>query len=217
MSALIPIHQMQLRGYRQGSFNLSKRNPFKRNLPKHLILCGSLATALCGCFFGGDDDTASGSFSAQQLNEPSRLENQQTNVSITVPGDWISAGSELRGSADIYASYPAEGLYVSVLSESDTTLNEFPLEDNSDKYRWLIEKEMERYEDTTKTEVTQLDGLPAVQYELRGRVDGTPVVYLHTTVEGESSYYQVVGWTTADRYTENKEKLQAIIRSFDGT
>lgn len=197
---------MQLTGYRQGIFA-----PFKG-----LVLLSVLAVGLGGCFGSRDEATDVTDSIAQPLNSPSRLENKQTNVTITVPTDWISAGSDLRGSADIYASYPLKDLYTSVLSESDATLEQFSLENNADKYRWLIEEELDAYEGSTKTDVTQVDGMPAVQYEMRGRVDGTAVVYLHTTVKGEDSYYQVVGWTTADRYAENKETLQTIIRSFDG-
>ena len=154
---------------------------------------------------------------AQPLDGPNELVNSETNVRITVPTDWIKAGRDLRGTADIYASYPLRDLYASVLSETDSTLNQFSIEDNSKQYRWLIEQEMSAYDGATRTDVTQIDGKSAVQYEIRGRVDGTEVVYLHTTVKGEGSYYQVVGWTTADRYAENKEALQAVIRSFRAT
>ena len=211
MPVHIPIHAMHSKGqskrYSQGA----------STLVKSLFFGGIFAVGLGGCFSGGEDNTDITDSIAQPLNSPSQLENKQTNVKITVPTDWISAGSDLRGSADIYARYPLRELYASVLSESDTTLEQFSLEDNADKYRWLIEEEMETYEGSTKTEVTQIDGLPAIQYEIRGRVDGLPVVYLHTTVKGTDSYYQVVGWTTADRYGENKDTLQTIISSFDGT
>lgn len=206
-SVHIPIHAMQSKGYGQGAFL-----PFKG-----FILLGLLSAGLGGCFSGGDDTADVADSIAQPLNTPSRLENQQTNVKITVPTDWISAGSDLRGSADIYASYPLNALYASVLSESDVTLEQFSIEDNADKYRWLIEEELDTYEGSTKTDVNRIDGFPAIQYEIRGRVNDTAVVYLHTTVKGSDSYYQVVGWTTADRYAENKETLQTVILSFDGT
>lgn len=204
---------MHLKKYRQG-FSASFKGWGERSW-KGLILVGALSAGLSGCFSGGE--TEPNEPLAQPLNSPSRLENQQTNVEITVPAEWISAGSDLRGSADIYASYPARDLYASVLSESDTTLEQFSLEDNADKYRWLIEEELDAYNGSTKTTLNQVDGLPAVQYEIRGQVDGTDVVYLHTTVRGEDSYYQVVGWTTADRYAENKDTLQTVIQSFEGT
>ena len=183
-------------------------------------LLGVLILGLGSCFSRSDDSApaTTGDTLAQRVDEPSLLTNQQTNVKITVPANWVSAGDDLRGSADIYASYPAEELYASVLSEGGTVLDQFSLEDNADQYRWLIEEEMgSAYEGATRTNVKQIDGSPAIQYEIRGQVDGAPVVYLHTTVKGDNRYYQVVGWTSADRYAANKEALQSIIRSFQGT
>lgn len=184
-----------------------------------LLLTGLLFIfGLGSCFSGSDESADVVDTVERRVDEPSRLTNQQTDVNITVPAEWISAGDDLRGSADIYASYPLQELYASVLSESGAVLDQFSLEDNADQYRWLIEEEMgSAYEGATRTDVKQIDGNPAVQYEIRGRVEGTPVVYLHTTVKGDNRYYQVVGWTTADRYEQNKETLQTIIRSFRGT
>lgn len=176
----------------------------------------SLSAGLTGCFFGGADESEAVDSIAQPLSEPSRLENRETNVQITVPANWTKADSTLRSSADIYASYDLEELYVSVLSESDEVLSQFSLEDNAEQYRSLIEKELSSYEGATPTEVTQVDGDPAIQQEIRGQVGGVSVVYLHTTIQGENRYYQVVGWTTAERYAENKETLQEIISSFEG-
>ncbi|MEL7070202.1 MAG: hypothetical protein AAGN15_16315 [Cyanobacteria bacterium J06581_3] len=179
---------------------------------------GALIFGLGSCFSRADDPVETIDTVDRRVDEPSLLTNQQTDVQITVPANWVSAGDALRGSADIYASYPAEELYASVLSEGDAVLDQFSLEDNAEQYRWLIEEEMgSAYEGATQTDVRQIDGSPAVQYEIRGRVDGMSIVYLHTTVKGDSRYYQVVGWASADRYAENKETLQTIIRSFQGT
>ncbi|MEL6856119.1 MAG: hypothetical protein AAFO83_13555 [Cyanobacteria bacterium J06607_13] len=153
---------------------------------------------------------------SQFINGPADLENKQTNVKITVPEAWVSAGDNLRRSADIYASHPSREMYASVLSESKTVLSQFDLEDNAEQYRWLIEKELQDYEGSTRTGLERINGDPVVQYEIRGRVDGVPVVYLHTTVQGDDNYYQVVGWTTQERYSENKATLENIIESFQG-
>ncbi len=180
-----------------------------------VVLLGLMITGLGGCFLRPSQDTSTVDAIDQPLDGPSRLENQQTNVAITVPAEWTKAGNSLRSSADIYASYPLQSMYASVLSESSGVLDQFSLEDNADKYRWLIAEELSTYEGATRTEVNRVNGAPAVQYEIRGRVDGVPVVYLHTTIEGTERYYQVVGWTTAERYEENRAGLQEIISSFE--
>jgi len=181
-----------------------------------LLLLGLLTLGLGGCFSrGAQNETAA--TSSQVVSGPSNLENKQTNVRITVPAEWVSAGDGLRGSADIYASYPPGDMFASVLSESKEVIEQFDLEDNAEQYRWLIENELSEYETSTRTTLDEVNGDPAVQYEIKGRVDGVPVVYLHTTVQGTDSYYQVVGWTTEERYAENKDELQEVIQSFRGT
>ncbi|MEL6552910.1 MAG: hypothetical protein AAFQ63_05520 [Cyanobacteria bacterium J06621_11] len=200
-------------------YNSFSRRGSKALLPKVLLIgltVTGLSLGLTGCFFGGGNETETVDTAAEPLSVESRLENKQTEVKITVPANWTKADSTLRNSADIYASHAVEELYTSVLSESADVLNQFSLEDNADKYRFLIEEELGSYEGATKTDVTTIQGKPAIQYEIRGQVEGVPVVYLHTTIEGEGRYYQVVGWTTAERYAENKDTLQEIISSFEG-
>jgi hypothetical protein len=134
-----------------------------------------------------------------------------------VPEGWTTIKDGRRDSKDVYASYPAQDLFAAVLSEDVAVLNQFNLDDNAKQYRWLIQQEMDKFEGETRTGLTTLNGNNAVQYEMRGVVNGVQVVYLHTTVKGTNDYYQVVGWTTADSYRQNKETLQAVINSFRGT
>ncbi|PZO14340.1 MAG: hypothetical protein DCF25_15065 [Leptolyngbya foveolarum] len=148
---------------------------------------------------------------------PAVLRNTGTDVSITVPSGWMKIGEDLRRSHDIYATQPSKLLYATVLSEDNADLKRFGLADNSLQYRKLIRDGLDNFEDETKTDVTRIDGHKALQYEIRGTVDDQAVVYLHTTVEGADGYYQVVGWTTADRYRENKDVLEDVVESFEGT
>jgi hypothetical protein len=153
----------------------------------------------------------------QSVDGPSDLRNVETNVKITVPEGWIAVGDSRRRTDDIYATYPEEQLYAAVLSESKTVLAQFDLENNAEQYRLLIRNQLDEFDGETRTGLTRVDGDPAVQYEIRGEVDGVSVVYLHTTIEGENNYYQVVGWTTASSYADNKAPLTAIVNSFRGT
>ncbi|MEL6814823.1 MAG: hypothetical protein AAFP03_08410 [Cyanobacteria bacterium J06598_3] len=181
-----------------------------------VVLIAGLATELSSCRSGGGNSTAE-STADENIDVASDIENTQTKVKITVPGGWVAVKDGQRRSTDIYAVSPSDKLYAAVLSESQSVLSQFDLENNAEQYRWLIQKELDSFEKETRTGTTSIGGVPALQYEIRGLVDGTPVVYLHTTVKGIDNYYQVVGWTTAESYTKNKETLQDIIKSFRGT
>lgn len=174
-----------------------------------------LTVGLTGCF--GDRNTSDRNGDESINSGPAVLRNTTTDVSIVVPEGWIKMGEDMRRSHDIYAAQPEQQLYASVLSEDETGIRQFGLEDNSAQYRNLIKDELDDFEGETKTSVTRIDGRPALQYEIRGTVDDQPVVYLHTTVEGTNDYYQVVGWTSADRYRENKNVLEKVVASFEGT
>ena len=175
-----------------------------------------LAVCLAGC--GGDRDSDAANNGDVFINDgPAVLRNTQTNVSIQVPEGWMKMGEDFRRSKDIYAAQPDVQLYASVLSEDEAGLKRFGIADNSKQYRQLIRDELDSFEKETKTNVVRVDGLNALQYEIRGTVDGQSVVYLHTTVEGTDGYYQVVGWTTADRYRDNKSVLEDVVESFEGT
>lgn len=171
-----------------------------------------LAIGLSGCRTRGSVDVDS--TPDQTFDRSTVLENQDTGAKITVPPRW-QVDNQLRGDADIYATYPAQELYASVVSEGRADLSQFGLEDNAEQYRWLIERQLGDYETSIRTGIEQVNGDPAVQYEIRGQVDGVPVVYLHTTIQGEDNYYQVVGWTSRDRYADNREVLQGVIESFE--
>ena len=174
-----------------------------------------VAVSLTGCW--GDRDSNIADSGDEFVTGPAVLRNTDTEVSITVPDGWVKMGEDMRRSHDIYAAKPNSQLYASVLSESEAGISRFGLEDNSEQYRKLIRDELDSFEGETKTSVTTIDGRPALQYEIRGTVDNQSVVYLHTTVEGTNDYYQVVGWTTADRYRENKNVLEGVVASFEGT
>lgn len=180
------------------------------------LLSVLLAANLTGCRTNQDSEVVSNGDKFIS-DGPAVLRNTSTNVSIIVPSGWMKVGEDLRRSHDIYAMQPSKLLYTTVLSEDDANLKRFGLADNSLQYRKLIRDQLENFESETKTEVTRIDGRKALQYEIRGTVDDQPVVYLHTTVEGADGYYQVVGWTTADRYRENKDVLESVVESFEGT
>ncbi len=194
-----------------------RSNRLASHLVKGLMLSLLLTTGLSGCLSRGDRDSSQSVESDQAAVGPSDLENTETNVQITVPDGWRVVRDELRRTDDIYAAYPPEQLYAAVLSESAAVLNQFDLENNAVQYRRLIRSELDDFEGETRLGTPSIDGKPAVQYEIRGRVDGVPVVYLHTTIKGADSYYQVVGWTTEDGYQDNKDTLKAIVSSFRKT
>jgi hypothetical protein len=60
----------------------------------------------------------------------------------------------------------------------------------------------------------KIDGRDALQYELRGVIKQTHLVYLHTSLMSQAHYYQVIGWTSPELFPRQKAVLSDITSSF---
>lgn len=150
-------------------------------------------------------------------NGQTRLTNENTDVELTLPDGWLDV-QDLRPDADLYVADADRTMYVMVLSDPKRSeVGAFSLADNSNQYLSFLNRGLTQEQPEVATTMTALNGLDALQYEVRGRVDNLPIVYLHTTVEGTTDYYQVVAWTTAEQYGTAKGELQTVIQSFRGT
>ncbi|MBD0269263.1 MAG: hypothetical protein ICV77_13355 [Cyanobacteria bacterium Co-bin8] len=193
-----------------------------RNLLQKFALPALLLLSLTGCFnLAGDiDQPASENNDAQpRVRNTLRgrsLENSQEQIRVRLPRGWeIAPANALHDNADLYAYNEDQEMYFLVIGEEVNAVSYNSLQDNSQEYRRLLASQ---FDDTAQEEVTQLNsvaGNPASQYLVRGRVQGTPVAYLHTTVQADNRYYQVVAWTSEERYNENRDELQSIISSFE--
>ena len=59
-----------------------------------------------------------------------------------------------------------------------------------------------------------INGRSAVQYEVIGTLDDRKFVYLHTTIDGEKYFHQLLAFTTPSRLEDNRKALYGIINSF---
>ncbi len=197
--------------------HLPVNRPLIRNFFYGLLLLIGLTPSLGGCFSRGDQNSGAAITTDRVVPDRSALKNQNTGAQIAVPSGWIVSGSAQRGNADIYVTDPPNQLYTVVVSENAAGLSRFGLEDNAKTYRQQIRNRLDTFERETRTGIESIGSNQVIQYEIRGIVDGVPVVYLHTTIEGIDRYYQVVSWTTADRYSDYQETLKTITQSFQET
>jgi len=159
-------------------------------------------------------DNAAGTQATNTTSNGQELANQTTGVALTLPESWSEA-SGLNPSADLQASDPENELYMIVMAEESPALMRLGLQENAAKYRALLKDQLSVYESESPTEVAFINENFASQYEIRGRLeDGTPVIYLHTTVVTQNRYYQIVGWTTPDQYEAYRSELQNITSTF---
>lgn len=198
---------------RQGNRGMKKIRSFAL-----VAICLALGLTSCDRFGERTKDVID-AISIQNLSTGEKLlRNEISDVQLTLPQGWVNVRDSLRPDADLYVAREDRTMYVLVLVDSKRSeIGDLGLADNSSSYLSYLDWGLEQEQPKVPTSLTSLNGLNARQYEVRGRVDNLPIVYLHTTIEGEENYYQVVAWTTAENYAAAKGELQTVIGSFRGT
>lgn len=197
---------------RQGKMGFGSMRPWAV-----VSIIALLGLASCSRFGDRTKDVINAISMDNLSNGQTLLKNDASDVRLTLPKGWIDV-QNLRPDADLYVAREDKKMYVLVLADpKGSEIGRFDLDNNADQYLSFLDRGMSQEQTEVKTDITALNGLAAVQYEVRGRVDNLPVVYLHTTIEGAEDYYQVVAWTTAEDYDAAKGELQSVIGSFRGT
>ncbi len=60
----------------------------------------------------------------------------------------------------------------------------------------------------------KINGLNAIWYKIYGTSGQIKLIYLHTTLEGEKTYYRVVGWTVPSKANEAMGVLRKAVSTF---
>jgi hypothetical protein len=58
-----------------------------------------------------------------------------------------------------------------------------------------------------------VDGVPAIQYELEAYHDRARLKYLHTTIAGNRAFHQVLGWAPRSKY--NRAAFEQLLDGFE--
>lgn len=133
-------------------------------------------------------------------------------VQITVPDDW-DAMTDLNDVAIIQAANLAKEQYIIVIDDSKEDFAEPDLAQYSDITAQLIIEGLNGAEAGTPISST-INGNAALQKEIKGSIDNINVVYIHTSVETPSHFYQVLTWTLKSQFDKNRSVLQEVTNSF---
>jgi hypothetical protein len=140
---------------------------------------------------------------------------KESAVRLRLPRGWEPVpGNALHPAAELQAYHVAREIYLIVLGEDQANVrNSGDLNQQAQAYLQILQGGLSQvFSQATATDVASVNGLNAVQYSLSGEVFGTQATYLHTTVAMNDRYYQVVAWTPSERFSENREEMQAIIQ-----
>lgn len=164
-----------------------------------LFLLGLTFTAAgCGALASGAPDTVTASDRQSQ---------------IAIPRGW-KVKADLHGGAEIQVGNTLSQAYLLVLSESKQDLDNITYEQHSQLTRTGLLENLKNAQISGGPTQLTINGMPAVQYEVRGSINNVKIVYLHTTIDGKESFHQVLSWTNPSKYAKNKATMQSVLASF---
>jgi|GEM_PF-3103876 len=127
------------------------------------------------------------------------------------PQGWAVA--DLNDDADLEVANVNDDTYLLVMSEFRADYAGDLAQHSSDTRSTLVSS-LTNVTQEGPTELT-INGSPAIQYKIIGTFDRTNIIYLHTTIQTEEKFHQVLTWTVASRFKKSEPTLQQIIGTIE--
>jgi hypothetical protein len=133
-------------------------------------------------------------------------------LKVTTSGFWVKM-SDLNKQASLQAGYKSKEMYVIIISDSKSTVDNMNLEQHHQLTHDHMMQKMTNASTTQPVSAT-IDGHPALQDEVSGRTQSANLVFLHTTVDEDDSFQQILAWTLKSRWPEKNPELREVTNSF---
>lgn len=144
--------------------------------------------------------------------ERKEITSHDGKMSVIVPGTWTNL-PELHKQASLQVGNKSKEVYLIVITDAKTDLDNFTLEKHHQQTRDRILKTMKNASAAEPVSLT-IDDHPALQDELTGTEKGTDVVFLHTTVDDGDHFQQILAWTLKSRWQKQNQLLRQVTESF---
>ena len=148
---------------------------------------------------------------AQENIEKAVFKSSDNKFQITIPGNWEVL--EINEDADIQVGNAQDEAYFILLADQ-----------KADLFGWNIEKHSRITLSNILSSLLlpeiegpvyfEIDGKRAVQYKIAGAIEGMNIVYLHTTVESNNYFNQILTWALKSRFSGNEEIFRNVLSSF---
>ena len=141
------------------------------------------------------------------------ISSKNGQIQVEVPSSWKTQ-RDLHDNPDLQVANVWEDNYLIVLSDNKADFDDLTLEEHSDETRQILLESVDNIQISRGPILLEINGQPAVQYEIRGSIDKTKVVYLHTTIEGQDHFHQLIAWTLPSKFSKNRPAMESVINSF---
>jgi hypothetical protein len=144
--------------------------------------------------------------------EKQEIASDDGKIKVTVSGMWTKL-PELNKQATLQVGYKSKEMYLIVITDTKAAVGDLTLEQHHQLTRDRMLQKLKNASASESVPLT-IDGHPAVQDELSGTKDATNVVFLHTTVDDNDHFQQILAWTLKSRWQQQNKLLREITRSF---
>jgi hypothetical protein len=170
------------------------------------LVCAAVLVVLAGCGrirWPGSSST------------PTPVTAKDGSCRVVVPAGW-SAATGLHDQADLQVADKRRDAYLVVLTEPKENFGkDVTFRDHSRMTLTAFQKTLTELKTISGPTEMQINGRPAIQYVYSGVTsDRLRIQYVHTTVDGNKSFHQVIGWTTMSNATRNRPAINQVIESF---
>ena len=133
-------------------------------------------------------------------------------LKVTTSGFWVKTPG-LNPLASLQMSNKSEELYLMVISDSKSDLEDLTLAQHHQHSRDMVFQRMSNVTATAPVALT-INGHPALQDEITGNDGHVTTAFLHTTVDDGDHFQQIVAWTSKPRWPKENKQLRDITNSF---
>ncbi len=134
------------------------------------------------------------------------------SYTIEKPASWNEM-DDLSDEADVQMGNELREAYLVVLTESKSDfVDGFDLQSFSDLVRSSLTDGTDAYTETGP-EVIQINGMPAIRYEIDGEIDNLRLKYWHVCIDTGEDYHQVLAWSLPSRFERNAADFAQALMS----
>lgn len=140
------------------------------------------------------------------------LSNQKI-VEVVLPKGWSNQLAK-DDSFNLKAANASKDAYLTVQTSAKRDFPQLSLKEFARIGRKAGIPTMTDLNITGPTDVTTVNGYPAIQYQFRGKVDGIDAVLLHTAIESPNYFHQILVGASSDAFERQQKRFQSLIETF---
>ncbi len=152
----------------------------------------------------------------ENSQKPKTVTDDSGLLKVELPGTWSNIPA-LNDQAQLQYGNLLDNSFMIAISEPTSDFDDdFTTERHSDLTRGLLKSGIKNYKEEGP-ESLEINEMEAIQYKLKGSVDGVKITYYHTTIAGPKHFHQVLIWTSTSNWKSQRKSFDKILQTVQDT